>query len=219
MIEQRADLLRRVIIVGGAGFIGSHFTDRLLERENTESVTIFDNFSSGREWHIDHHAHDDRFHLIKGDVSDLSALSEAMSGHDTVIHLASNPDIARAMTEPAVDFYQGTLLTHHVVEAMRLTGARQILYASGSGIYGDLGEREGTEDYGPLIPVSTYGASKLAGEALISSYCYMFEIDGLCVSIRERCRISTDSRSRVRLRSPVGSRFIATGNPWRRTAV
>ena len=63
---------------------------------------------------------------------------------------------------------------------MRLTGARRILYASGSGIYGDLGEREGTEDYGPLIPVSTYGASKLAGEALISSYCYMFGLTG-CV--------------------------------------
>jgi UDP-glucose 4-epimerase len=180
MNDERADLLRRVIIVGGAGFIGSHLTDRLLERETTESLTIFDNFSSGRQWHIDHHANDDRFSLVRGDVGDLSALCEAMSGHHTVIHLASNPDISRAMTEPAIDFDEGTLLTHHVVEAMRLTGARRILYASGSGIYGDLGEREGTEDHGPLIPVSTYGASKLAGEALISSYCYMFELTG-CV--------------------------------------
>ncbi len=180
MTEQRADLLRRVFIVGGAGFIGSHFTDRLLEREDIEALTIFDNFSSGREWHIDDHTTDSRFSVVRGDVGDLSALSEAMSGHQTVIHLASNPDIARAMTEPAIDFAEGTLLTHHVVEAMRLTGARRILYASGSGIYGDLGEVEGTEDYGPLIPVSTYGASKLAGEALISSYCFMFGLTG-CV--------------------------------------
>lgn len=83
-----------------------------------------------------------------------------MAGHDTVIHLASNPDIARAASEPEVDFYQGTVLTNNVVEAMRRTGARRILYASGSGVYGDLGELDATEDHGPLVPVSTYGASK-----------------------------------------------------------
>src|SRR4029079_12872993 len=104
----------------------------------------------------------------------------AMAGHDTVIHLASNPDIARAATEPEIDFYQGTLLTNNVLEAMRRTGLRRILYASGSGVYGDLGEVEANEDFGPLTPVSTYGASKLAGEALISSYCFMFDLTG-CV--------------------------------------
>ena len=68
--------------------------------------------------------------------------STAMDGHDTVIHLASNPDIARAVTDPAVDFDQGTLLTHHVAEAARRCGVGLVLYASGSGVYGDLGERE-----------------------------------------------------------------------------
>ena len=103
-----------------------------------------------------------------------------MAGSETVIHLASNPDIARAVTEPAIDFDAGTLLTHHVVEAMRRSGAKRILYASGSGVYGDLGEIEAEEDHGPLVPISTYGASKLAGEALISSYCSMFDLSG-CV--------------------------------------
>ena len=103
-----------------------------------------------------------------------------MAGSETVIHLASNPDIARAVTEPAIDFDAGTLLTHHVVEAMRRSGAQRILYASGSGIYGDLGDLEADEDHGPLLPISTYGASKLAGEALISSYCSMFDMTG-CV--------------------------------------
>jgi UDP-glucose 4-epimerase len=97
-----------------------------------------------------------------------------MEGHHAVIHLASNPDIARAATEPEIDFYEGTLLTNNVLEAMRRVGVERLLYASGSGVYGDLGEIEANEDYGPLIPVSTYGASKLAGEALISSYCHMF---------------------------------------------
>jgi UDP-glucose 4-epimerase len=66
-----------------------------------------------------------------------------------------------------------------VVEAMRRTGAPTIAYASGSGVYGDLGELEADEDHGPLVPVSTYGASKLAGEALISAYAYMFDLRGL----------------------------------------
>jgi UDP-glucose 4-epimerase len=143
-----------------------------------EGVTVYDNFSSGREWHVAAHYDDTRFTLIRDDVRNLDALTEAMDGCDTVIHLASNPDIAAAATNPMIDFDQGTLLTQNVVEAMRRTGARQILYASGSGVYGDLGEFEANEDYGPLIPMSTYGASKLAGEALISSYCAMFGLTG-----------------------------------------
>jgi UDP-glucose 4-epimerase len=170
----------RVCIVGGAGFIGSHFADRLLSERATESVTIFDNFSSGREEHLAPNAGDRRLRVVRGDAADLEHLVASMVGSETVIHLASNPDIARAVTEPAIDFDAGTLLTHHVVEAMRRSGARRILYASGSGVYGDLGEVEADEDHGPLCPVSTYGASKLAGEALISAYCHMFGLTG-CV--------------------------------------
>ncbi len=169
---------RRFLIVGGAGFIGSHFADALLAESNTRSVTIFDNLSSGREWHYEHHEGDTRFKVVVGDVKDLATLCETMKGHDAVIHLASNPDIARAATEPEIDFYQGTLLTNNVLEAMRRAGVGRLLYASGSGVYGDLGETEAGEDHGPLIPISTYGASKLAGEALISSYCHMFGITG-----------------------------------------
>lgn len=83
-----------------------------------------------------------------------------------------------AATEPDIDFREGTYLTNNVVEAMRLSGTKTILYASGSGIYGDLGEKEADEDLGPLTPISTYGASKLAGEVLISSYCHMFDFVG-----------------------------------------
>ena len=144
------------------------------------SVTIFDNSPPAEHGIYAQHEGDDRLRVVRGDVGDLDALAVAMAGHDTVIHLASNPDIARAMTEPAIDFDQGTLLTSHVVEAMRRTEASRVLYASGSGVYGDLGEEEAGEDHGPLVPVSTYGASKLAGEALICSYCRMFDLAG-CV--------------------------------------
>lgn len=168
----------RFFLVGGAGFIGSHVTDRLLAGSDAEAVTIFDNFSSGRRWHLDAHRDDPRLKVVEGDAKDLSALAEALAGHDVVVHLASNPDIARAITEPTIDFDEGTLLTQNVVEAMRLSGARRILYASGSGVYGDLGEREADEDWGPLMPISTYGASKLAGEAIVCAYSFMFGLSG-----------------------------------------
>jgi UDP-glucose 4-epimerase len=168
----------RFFVVGGAGFIGSHFVDRLLADPEVAAVTIYDNYSSGRHWH--HAAHDDnpRFAAVEGEVGDLDRLRSAMDGHDVVIHLASNPDIAAAVTNPAIDFDQGTALTNNVCEAMRATSAQRILYASGSGVYGDLGHTEAHEDHGPLIPGSTYGASKLAGEALISSYVAMFDLSG-----------------------------------------
>ena len=169
---------QRFFIVGGAGFVGSHFTDRLLADPEIAAVTLYDNFSSGREWHYAHHGGDARLRVVRGKVEELDALRRAMDGHDVVIHLASNPDIARAATEPDVDFWQGTALTHNVVEAMRTTSAKRILYASGSGVYGDLGTVEAAEDHGPLRPVSTYGASKLAGEALIASYAFMFGLSG-----------------------------------------
>jgi UDP-glucose 4-epimerase len=166
------------MIVGGAGFLGSHFTDALLADQRTVGLTIYDNFSSGQDWHYAEHAGDERLRVIRGDANDLETLCEAMAGHHLIIHLASNPDIAAAMVNPAIDFDQGTLITHHVVEAMRQAGVPRIVYASGSGVYGDLGEHEAAEDHGPMVPVSTYGASKLAGEVLISAYAHMFDLQG-----------------------------------------
>ncbi len=168
----------RWLVVGGAGFIGGHLVDRLLTDVSVERVTVYDNFSSGREVHLERSIDDPRLSVVRGDVQDLATLCDAARGHDAVAHLASNPDIARAATEPSIDFDEGTLLTHHVLEAMRIAGVERILYASGSGVYGDLGELEANEDWGPLVPISTYGASKLAGEALISSYSFMFGVSG-----------------------------------------
>jgi len=93
---------RRVVIPGGAGFIGSYFVDHLLSSSVVDRVTVFDNFSSGQDWHIDGHRNDPRLRVIRGEIADLPALVAAMEGADTVIHLASNPDIARAATEPTV---------------------------------------------------------------------------------------------------------------------
>src|SRR4051812_16050032 len=109
-------------IVGGAGFIGSHFVDELLGRKETLQVTVFDNFSSGKRWHLAHHRADSRLKVVQADVKNLDSLQSAMKGHSTVIHLASNPDIARAISEPDIDFREGTYLTQNVLEAIRVSG-------------------------------------------------------------------------------------------------
>jgi UDP-glucose 4-epimerase len=170
----------RVAVVGGAGFIGGHAVAALLARPATTAVTVYDNFSSGRRWHLAAVAGDPRLTVVTGDVRDRAALRAAVAGHDTVLHLASNPDIAAAATDPAIDFDRGTALTHEVAEAARLGGVELVLYASGSGVYGDRGDRAVEEDDGPLAPVSTYGASKVAGEALLSGYAAMFGIRARC---------------------------------------
>lgn len=167
--------MRRVCIVGGAGFIGSHFVGRLLAGD-VQKVTVYDNFTSGREWHLEPFRVDPRLSIVRADAVDLERLVATASGHDTIIHLASNPDIAAAVVNPAIDFDQGTRLTQHVAEAARRGGVALVLYASGSGVYGDLGEVEAVENQGAMIPTSTYGASKLAGEALLASYAYMFDV-------------------------------------------
>jgi UDP-glucose 4-epimerase len=154
--------------------------DALLAGPGTEGseagteVTVFDDWSSGRRWHLERHRDDPRLARSPVTIARLDAVTEAVEGHDLVYHLASNPDIARAVTEPDIDFWRGTYLTQNLLEAMRRTGVRRLLYTSGSGVYGDTGTLAVPEDHGPLVPISTYGASKLAGEALISSYCHMF---------------------------------------------
>jgi UDP-glucose 4-epimerase len=163
----------RFAIVGGAGFIGSHFAAELLNRGS--KVLVVDNFCSGSVAHISRFGENPNFELVRANAEDTDKLVSCFNGIDTVIHLASNPDIAKAATDPRIDFVQGTVLTESVVEAARKTGVTSILYASGSGVYGDAGETVLTET-SPINPISTYGASKLAGETLLSSYSFMFGI-------------------------------------------
>lgn len=169
---------QNVFITGGTGFLGSAFTERLLSFPNISRITVFDRNAWNKE-SFQNRADHSRVSLIAGDLKNLDALTKAMKGHDTVIHLASNADISRAASQPTIDFDEGTILTQNTLEAARLNGVAKVLYASGSGVYGERGKTELREDDGPFHPISTYGASKLAGESLLSAYCNMFEITGI----------------------------------------
>lgn len=164
----------KYLIVGGAGFIGSHVTLALLADPRTVSVRIYDNLSSGKIEFLGSGLDDSRLEFVQGEASDLERLTRHSQGVETVFHFASNPDIARAVREPTIDFYEGTLLTQNVAEAARLAGVARVLYASGSGVYGEMGRQWFSEEPLNGRPVSTYGASKLAGEAIFSAYAAMF---------------------------------------------
>jgi UDP-glucose 4-epimerase len=167
-----------ILITGGAGFIGSHIAFRLLQDSDECNITIYDNFSSGSWSHLNKIESNERVNVLSSDLKNLELLKEAMKNIDLVIHFAANPDIAKAVTQPDIDFWEGTYLTQNVLEAMRLSGVKKILYTSGSGVYGEVPNQVFHESFGPLFPISTYGASKLACEALISSYCHMFDFQG-----------------------------------------
>lgn len=163
------------LVAGGAGFIGSHVTRTLLAERN--KVMVYDNFSSGTQWHLGEALSDPNLTVIKGDIKDLDCLKKAMQGIETVYHFASNPDISKAVTQPDIDFWEGTYLTNQILEAMRINGVKRLIYASGSGVYGECGLEPVAEDYPNMRPISTYGASKLACEGLICSYCHMFGLN------------------------------------------
>jgi len=168
---------KKYFITGGAGFIGAHLTNRLLSLG--DEVTVFDNFSNGFRWHFGVNEGHSRLKIVEADLLDKERLESEIAGHDVVFHFASNADIARSSVEPDIDFTIGTLLTRSVLEAMRKTGVKRIAFSSGSGVYGDVPPTPIPEDYSKMIPVSTYGAQKLASEALISAYSFMFDMHGM----------------------------------------
>ena len=167
--------IEKVFYRRGAGFIGSHMARRLLERPETH-VVVYDNFSSGRAWHL---PGDRRLTVVHEDLKNPVPLTAAIAGSDAVFHFASNPDIAKAATQPDIDFWEGTYPDAEPVGGHAGRGVSRMIYASGSGVYGDTGETAVSETYSPLQPISTYGASKLACEVLICSYTHMFDLQGI----------------------------------------
>lgn len=164
----------RVFVTGGAGFIGSHLVDRLIAEG--DFVSVFDNLSSGRKEFIKQHFGNDHFKLVEADLLDLDKVKEAMAGHDLVFHFAANPDARLGIKNTALDLKQETIVTYNVLEAMRVNKIKRIVFASSGTIYGETPIIPLPENYGPLLPISLYGAAKLACEALISAFCHIFDM-------------------------------------------
>lgn len=139
-------------------------------------ITVYDNLSSGRKEFIQPHFEHRGFRFIQADLQDLDALNKAVAGHDVVFHVAANPEVRAGIRDTDLDLKQGIIATYNVLEAMRLNGLNKIVFASSSTVYGEAGAKPVSEDYGPLLPISLYGASKLASEGIISAFCHLFDM-------------------------------------------
>ncbi len=163
-------------VTGGAGFIGSNLADRLLRAEHV--VTVYDNFSTGQERFLEQACHSSRFSLVRGDTLGLNTLTRAMRGAEFVFHLAANADVRFGTEHPRKDLEQNTIATFNVLEAMRANEVRRIAFPSTGSIYGEPDVFPTPETVPFPVQTSLYGASKLAGEALIEAYCEGFGFQG-----------------------------------------
>lgn len=159
-----------ILITGGAGFIGSHLCDRLLEDGNF--VVAYDNLSLGRLTNLSSASKSGNFKFIEGELLDCEKLFNVFKTYnfDTVFHMAANSDIAKSHKNPDVDFNDTLKTTYNTLIAMKEHNTKKIVFASTSAIYGEA-QGDIKEDFGPLFPISHYGASKLASEAFVSSFC------------------------------------------------
>ncbi|MCS5525977.1 MAG: NAD-dependent epimerase/dehydratase family protein [Candidatus Poseidoniaceae archaeon] len=162
----------RALVTGGAGFIGSHLVDRLVARG--DEVVVVDDLSSGVIGFIQDHIDSGKITFHQVDITDIESLKPTMSGVDMVFHLAANPDIRLGTRVTDTDLRQGTIATYNLLEAMRLSDVKKIAFASSSVVYGEDAPMPTPEDHGPCMPISLYGASKQAGEGLISSWVGTF---------------------------------------------
>ena len=162
----------KAFVTGAAGFIGSNLVDRLLQQG--WSVTGWDNLSTGRERFLAEALKNPSFALVRGDTLDQTGMSAAMRGSDVVFHLAANADVRFGLEHPDKDLQQNTIATFHVLEAMRGAGVRRIVFSSTGSVYGESPVIPTPENAPFPIQTSLYGASKLAGEGMISAYAEGF---------------------------------------------
>jgi len=163
-----------MLVTGGAGFIGSHLVDHLLQIKH--HVRVFDNFSTGQRRFLDSAQTNDQFELIEGDLIHEQQIEAAMRGVDFVWHLAANADVKSGTDQPRRDLEQNTIATANVLEAMRKNEVRHIVFSSTGSIYGEASVIPTPEDCPMPVQTSLYGASKLACEGMISAYCEAFDM-------------------------------------------
>lgn len=167
---------KNILITGGAGFIGTNLVEFFLLNHPRINIVVFDNFSNNYKNFKKKFNSTKTINIIKGDLNDKKILLKATKNIDLIFHLAANSDIAMAINDPLIDF-NGTMITSNLLECCRINKVKKIVYTSGSGIYGDNKNIQSESNLKSLLPVSFYGASKLACEGLMSAYSHMYGIN------------------------------------------
>ena len=165
----------KIMVTGGAGFIGSNMISYILRKYNNTELSVIDNLSTGKLEFIDAWIESPRFHFFKEDLKNKERVYHILKKFrpDIVFHFAADPDVRKGASSPEINIKEGFLTTFYLLEAMRRANVKNIVFSSTSTVYG-IAPLNTTETYGPLLPISIYGAAKLGAEALISSYCGSF---------------------------------------------
>ena len=163
----------RVLITGGAGFIGSHLVDRLVNEGY--NVRVVDNLSSGRVENLKKHIESNSIELLIGDLKDPQVALKAVDGVDVVFHFAANPEVRVSTTNPEIHFNENIVATFNLLEAMRKKDAKELVFASSSSVYGEP-EVIPVGEEAPMRPASVYGASKASCENLMHAYSRLYGI-------------------------------------------
>ena len=179
--DSERDLMTlKAVVTGGAGFMGSSLCAALAIKG--WDVTIFDNLTVGSRENVNsilRDADESRIHLVVGDCTQLVGVQRATRDCDAIFHFAANPEARIELNDPRECFRQNVIATHNVLESFRESKANLIVFPSTSAVYGRAKILPTREDYAPLEPISVYGASKLADEAMVSAYCHSFDKQGI----------------------------------------
>lgn len=167
------------LITGGAGFIGSYIAEKLVE-DGTDTRVI-DNLVTGKKENLAKCFEQDNFSFLKYDLGNLDGIGEHLDDVDVLFHFAADPEVRTGYSRPEDSFEQNIVNTFNLLQKIKQTKIKKIVFASSSSVYGDAKIIPTNEEYGPLFPISHYGASKLACEAMVSSFCHNYNIEGVII--------------------------------------
>jgi UDP-glucose 4-epimerase len=164
---------KKILIFGGAGFIGSHLAERLVQAG--ASVTVFDNLKTGRTANLAQVRQAPGFQFVEGDVREREKVEAVVPGHEIIFHFCDDSDIRSAAEHPDTYVEQNIMGLFYVLESMRRHGIRHILFPSSTTVFGELARPPASELHGPMIPLTLYGGAKLAAEGLISAWAHTYD--------------------------------------------
>ena len=169
------------MITGGAGFIGSYIAEKLVE--NGTDTKVIDNLVTGKKENLSKCFDQDNFSFLEYDLGNLDGIEDHLSDADILFHFAADPEVRTGYSKPEDSFEQNIVNTFNLLQKIKQSKIKKIVFASSSSVYGDAKIIPTNEEYGPLSPISHYGASKLACEAMVSSFCHNYNIEGVILRL------------------------------------